>query len=376
MKHLLVTNDFPPKVGGIQSYLWELWRRLPADSTTVLTTPHEGSASFDAQQPFRIERDQARVLLPTKALARRVDALATDVGADLVLLDPAVPLGIIGPWLKHPYGVVLHGAEVTVPGRLPIVGRKLGAILRGAQIVISAGGYPAAEARRCAGRDLPTVIIPPGVDPQRFVPLEPDDRRLARIALGLDPDAPIILGLSRLVPRKGFDVLIEAGAVLAKRHPELQIVLAGSGRDRQRLERMARRIGSPVTFLGRVDDDDLSPMLASSDVFAMLCRNRWGGLEQEGFGIVFLEAAAAGVASVAGRSGGSAEAVDDGVTGVVVKQPKDIQEVVAALDRLLGDAELRSAMGRAGRLRAESAFTYDRLAAELYASLEKLGTNL
>jgi phosphatidylinositol alpha-1,6-mannosyltransferase len=375
MKHLLVTNDFPPKVGGIQSYLWELWRRLPADSTTVLTTPHEGSAIFDAQQPFRIERDRARVLLPTKALAKRVDALATDVGADLVLLDPAVPLGIIGPWLEHPYGVVLHGAEVTVPGRLPILGRKLGGVLRGAQIVISAGGYPAAEARRCAGRDLPTVIIPPGVDPHRFTPLGSDDRRLARIALGLDPDAPVILGLSRLVPRKGFDVLIDAGAILAKRYPGLQIVLAGSGRDRQRLERRALRRGSPVTFLGRVDDDDLSPLLASSDVFAMLCRNRWGGLEQEGFGIVFLEAAAAGVASVAGRSGGSAEAVDDGVTGVVVEQPKDIQEVVNALDRLLGDAGLRSGMGRAGRLRAESTFTYDRLAAELHAALQKLGTN-
>jgi phosphatidylinositol alpha-1,6-mannosyltransferase len=375
MKHLLVTNDFPPKVGGIQSYLWELWRRLPADSTTVLTTPHEGSAIFDAQQPFRIERDRARVLLPTKALAKRVDALAADVGADLVLLDPAVPLGIIGPWLEHPYGVVLHGAEVTVPGRLPILGRKLGGVLRGAQIVISAGGYPAAEARRCAGRDLSTVIIPPGVDPHRFTPLGSDDRRLARIALGLDPDAPVILGLSRLVPRKGFDVLIDAGAILAKRYPGLQIVLAGSGRDRQRLERRARRRGSPVTFLGRVDDDDLSPLLASSDVFAMLCRNRWGGLEQEGFGIVFLEAAAAGVASVAGRSGGSAEAVDDGVTGVVVEQPKDIQEVVNALDRLLGDAGLRSGMGRAGRLRAESTFTYDRLAAELHAALQKLGTN-
>jgi phosphatidylinositol alpha-1,6-mannosyltransferase len=375
MKHLLVTNDFPPKVGGIQSYLWELWRRLPADSTTVLTTPHEGSAIFDAQQPFRIERDRARVLLPTKALAKRVDALAADVGADLVLLDPAVPLGIIGPWLEHPYGVVLHGAEVTVPGRLPILGRKLGGVLRGAQIVISAGGYPAAEARRCAGRDLSTVIIPPGVDPHRFTPLGSDDRRLARIALGLDPDAPVILGLSRLVPRKGFDVLIDAGAILAKRYPGLQIVLAGSGRDRQRLERRALRRGSPVTFLGRVDDDDLSPLLASSDVFAMLCRNRWGGLEQEGFGIVFLEAAAAGVASVAGRSGGSAEAVDDGVTGVVVEQPKDIQEVVNALDRLLGDAGLRSGMGRAGRLRAESTFTYDRLAAELHAALQKLGTN-
>jgi phosphatidylinositol alpha-1,6-mannosyltransferase len=155
----------------------------------------------------------------------------------------------------------------------------------------------------------------------------------------------------------------------------LQIVLAGSGRDRQRLERRARRIGSPVRFLGRVDDDDLSPLLSSCDVFAMLCRDRWGGLEQEGFGIVFLEAAAAGVATVAGRSGGSAEAVEDGVTGVVVQQPKDIGEVVSVLDRLLGDAEMRSALGRAGRLRAESAFTYDRLAAELHASLEKLGMN-
>lgn len=375
MKHLLVTNDFPPKVGGIQSYLWELWRRLPADSTTVLTTPHEGSASFDAQQPIRIERDRARVLLPTKALARRVDALATEVGADLVLLDPAVPLGIIGPWLEHPYGVVLHGAEVTVPGRLPVLGRMLGGVLRGAQVAIAAGGYPATEARRCAGRDLPTVIIPPGVDPHRFTPLGLDDRRIARIGLGLDPDAPIILGLSRLVPRKGFDVLIEAGAVLAERHPGLQIVLAGSGRDRQRLERRARRLGCPVRFLGRVDDDDLSSLLSSCDVFAMLCRDRWGGLEQEGFGIVFLEAAAAGVASVAGRSGGSAEAVEDGVTGVVVQQPKDVGEVVAALDRLLEDAELRSAFGRAGRLRAESAFTYDRLAAELHASLERLGMN-
>ena len=376
MKHLLVTNDFPPKVGGIQSYLWELWRRLPPDSTTVLTTPHEGSAAFDAEQPIRIERDRARVLLPTRALARRVDALATEVGADLVLLDPAVPLGIIGPWLEHPYGVVLHGAEVTVPGRLPGVAHLLGRVLRGAQVVVAAGGYPAAEARRCAGRDLPTVIIPPGVDTERFAPLDGVGRRAARDSFGLDPDAPVILGLSRLVPRKGFDVLIDAGAVLAQRHPTLQIVIAGSGRDRSRLERRARRCGSPVRFLGRFDDDALPSMLASADVFAMLCRDRWGGLEQEGFGIVFLEAAAAGVPSVAGRSGGSAEAVEDGVTGLVVDHPNDVGEVVAALDRLLGDAALRSRLGRAGRERAETDFTYDRLAVQLHASLERLGENL
>jgi hypothetical protein len=116
---LLVTNDFPPKVGGIQSYLWELWRRLPADQVTVLTTPYEGATEFDRTQRFRVVRDRDRVLLPTPALARRIDSLAEDVGATLIFLDPALPLGALGPRLRAaPYVVVLHGAEVTVPGRL------------------------------------------------------------------------------------------------------------------------------------------------------------------------------------------------------------------------------------------------------------------
>ena len=120
MKHLLVTNDFPPKVGGIQTYLWELWRRLPPADTTVLTTKRRGAAAFDAEQPFRVVRDRARVLLPTRSLAKRIDRLADEVGADLVVLDPAAPVGLLGPRLERPYGVVVHGAEVSVPGRLPL----------------------------------------------------------------------------------------------------------------------------------------------------------------------------------------------------------------------------------------------------------------
>ena len=111
MKHLLVTNDFPPKVGGIQSYLWELWRRLPPESFTVLTTPYDGAAEFDADQPFRVFRSREPVLLPQPLLARRIDALADEAGADLVVLDPALPVGLLGPHLARPYGVVLHGAE-------------------------------------------------------------------------------------------------------------------------------------------------------------------------------------------------------------------------------------------------------------------------
>jgi phosphatidylinositol alpha-1,6-mannosyltransferase len=373
VRHLLVTNDFPPKVGGIQSYLWELWRRLPPDRTTVLTTPRRGADRFDAAQAIRVERDRARVLLPTRALARRIDRLAAEVDADLVLLDPALPVGFLGPRLERPYGVVVHGAEVAVPGRVPGGRSLLRRVLRDARIVIAAGSYPAAEAERAAGRALPTLVIPPGVDPERFMPLEAGERRAARRRFDLDPDAPLVVGVSRLVPRKGFDVLVEAGAALAGRYPKLQIAVAGSGRDRRRLERLAAHHGSPVRFLGRVPEHELPVVQGMGDCFAMLCRDRWGGLEQEGFGIVFLEAAASGVAVVAGRSGGSAEAVVDGVTGVVVDDPRDVSAVVAALDHILGDAERRADAGVAARARIVADFGYDVLARRLQEALDQLG---
>jgi phosphatidylinositol alpha-1,6-mannosyltransferase len=373
MKHLLVTNDFPPKVGGIQNYLWELWRRLPAESTAVLTTPYDGAAQFDAQQPFRIERDRSRWLLPTRALVRRIDSLAAELDVDVVLLDPAVPLGMLGPRLERPYGVLLHGAEVTIPGRLPVAKSALRRVLRGASVVVAAGGYPAAEAVRCASRDLPTVCIPPGVDPHRFVSLEESEREQIRRHHGFDPDAPLVVGLSRLVPRKGFDVLIDASAIVAQRFPTLQVAIAGSGRDRSRLERRAKRRGSPVRFLGRIDDDELAPFLGCADVFAMLCRERWMGLEQEGFGIVFLEASSCEVPVIAGRSGGSAEAVVAGETGLIVDHPKNVREVADALERLLDDRVQRQEFGSAGRRRVEREFTYDRLAHLLHEELEKIG---
>ena len=373
MTHLLVTNDFPPKVGGIQSYLWELWRRLPAERAVVFTTAYPGAAEWDAAQSFRVVRSHHSVLLPTAATTARIDALAAEVDASIVLLDPALPLGLVGPKLSRPYAVVLHGAEVTVPGRLPGTAAALRHVVTHAVHVVAAGGYPAAEARRVADDHMPpTTIVPPGVDTARFRPLDPDERRKARADFGVADDDEVVVTMSRLVPRKGMDVVVEAAARLAPQRPNLTVLIAGSGRDRPRLERLVARTNAPVRFLGRVPDDDLPRLLGCADVFAMLCRNRWAGLEQEGFGIVFLEAAACGVAQIAGDSGGAAEAVADGETGIVVQRPTDAAEVATALTRLLDDDAARARMGTAARRRAVDEFDYDTLAARLDATLRQL----
>jgi phosphatidylinositol alpha-1,6-mannosyltransferase len=369
---LLVTNDFPPKVGGIQSYLWELWRRLPPDEVTVLTTPYAGTEAFDGTQPYRIVRTRQPLLVPTPSLRRRIDALASEVGAKLVVFDPALPVGQLGPSIELPYALVLHGAEVTVPGRLPGTQQLLRRVLRGAAHVIAAGSYPAAEAERAAGQPLPTTIVPPGVATELFHPLDADARTATRQRLGLPADGPLVLGLSRLVPRKGFDVLIRAAARVVRDHPDLHVAIGGRGRDRDRLERIARSTGAPVQFLGRVPFDDLPALYACADVFAMVCRDRWRGLEQEGFGIVFVEAGACGVPTIAGASGGVGAAVDDGSTGLLVDPPESVTAVEAALRTLLDDAELRTKLGAAGRTHAVQAFNYDVLADRLWSSVQAL----
>ena len=371
--HVLVTNDFPPKIGGIQSYLWELWRRLPPADFAVLTLAHRDARAFDDAAPYRVERLDGPVLLPTRRVRGAILDLVRDTGASLVVLDPALPLGLLGPRLGLPYAVVVHGAEVAVPARLPVTCQLLDRVVSGASLVVAAGSYPASEVRRVVGARMPTtVVVPPGVDTQRFRPLDPAARDAARSQLGLPVDARLVVSVSRLVPRKGMDVLVEAAARLAPDRPDLVVAIGGTGRDASRIARLAARSGAPVRMLGRVPDEDLPALDAAADVWAMLCRNRWLGLEQEGFGIVFLEAAAAGVAQVAGRSGGAGDAVLDGRTGLVVDRPGDVVVVARALATLLDDPELRSRFGAAARERAVEAFGYEDLAGRLREALDAL----
>ncbi len=369
MSHLLVTNDYPPKLGGIQTYLWELWRRLPDGRARILTTTYDGDAEWDATQTTPIQRADT-VLLPLPQVRDRILKAADAMDADLIVLDPAHVVGLLGPSLGRPYAVIVHGAELAIPARTPGYGLGVRKVLRGAELIIAAGAYVAREAQGLAP-DVDVVDIPPGVDGHAFTPSTPDQRAAARKRLGLADDAEVVLHLSRLAPRKGADTLIKAVAELAPSRPNLVGLIAGAGRDESRLRALAAGMHAPVRFLGRVPQDEMSATYGAADVFAHVCRNRWGGLEQEGFGIIFLEAAACGVPQIAGNSGGAGDAVLDGVTGYVIEPPSDAHAVARRLNELLDNPERAADMGRAARQRALLDFSYDDLAARLDNALVK-----
>lgn len=367
-RHLLVTNDYPPKTGGIQVYLHELWQRLDDGRAVVLTAAsHEDAEQFDRAGKVVVERVSSRTLyLPSPRTFAAIESAIKRHQPDLVLLDPAWPLGLLGPKLSRPYGVVLHGAEVAIPGRIPFVASSLRYVLRHASVALCAGSYPEDEARRVTAEYMPPVVqVPPGVDTKQFTPLSQKRRREVRKTFGFSDDDLVVSSYSRLVPRKGMDTLIRASVRLAQNFPRLRVVIGGAGRDRDRLEKMANRLEAPVTFLGRVPEEELSDWLASTDLMVMDCRSRWFGLEQEGFGIVFLNAASCGVPAVAGRSGGSHEAVVDGVTGYVVSNSRSERALAAAMAVLLGDDVTRKRFASQARTVARTQFDWDILAESL-----------
>ena len=370
--HLLVTNDYPPKTGGIQVYLHELWRRLPAGSTAVLTASSDSQwESFDATSGVPTTRVPAGTLcLPTPGALSAVRDAISRYQPRLVLFDPAWPLGLLGPHISVPYGVILHGAEVTIPGRLPVASHTLRRVLAGASVAICAGGYPATEAQRNATTKMPPqIMVPPGVDVERFVPLSASQRAAARERFGWAPDDFVVVSYSRLVPRKGMDVLIRASVAARREIANLQVVIGGSGRDRERLENLATSSSAPVNFWGRISDEDLPEVIGAADVMVMDCRSRWAGFEQEGFGIVFLEAAACGIPQIAGRSGGSHEAVIDGETGMVLDNPRSSDDLARALIRLARDPDERARLGARAREVATQQFSWDFLATHLDETL-------
>jgi phosphatidyl-myo-inositol dimannoside synthase len=370
-KVLIVTNDYPPRSGGIQSFVHALACRLPADDVVVYAPAWDGAAEFDARLPFPVIRHPGSLMLPVPAVRDRARVLLADYGCDTVVFGAAAPLGLLAPSLRRAGAkrlvAITHGHEAgwaALPGARELlrrIGDEVDVVTYLAEyfrIRLARALSPAAAARM--------VRLAPGVDPGEFRPGAGGTE--VRKRLGIEPDRPVVACVSRMVPRKGQDTLIRAWPrVLARSSasglPGPLLMLVSDGPYRPQLERLAARTGvaESVLFTGAVSWDELPAYFDAGDIFAMPCRTRRGGLDVEGLGIVYLEASATGLPVVGGDSGGAPDAIQDGETGYVV--PGGSAEAVAdRISQLLADPAGAAAMGDKGQAWVEREWTWDLVA--------------
>ncbi|MBF6414674.1 glycosyltransferase family 4 protein [Nocardia cyriacigeorgica] len=366
---LLVTNDFPPRPGGIQSYLQALAGQLPPDDLVVYAPRWRGDShvKFDAEQKFQVVRHPTTLMLPTPLVMRRAAKLLRSENCDTVWFGAAAPLALMSPVLRRAGAERIlastHGHEVGW-SMLPAARQALRVIGEQTDVVTYVSKYTRARFSAAFGPNAALEYLPPGVDPDVFRP-DPAARAELRQRYGLG-DRPTILCLSRLVPRKGQDALIVAMLQIRERVDGAVLVIAGGGPYEEKLRALAEALGvaDSVVFTGRVRSDELAAHHTLADVFAMPARTRGAGLDVEGLGIVYLEASASGVPVVAGRSGGAPETVIEGKTGRVVDGRK-IDQIVDALAGILTDPEAAARMGAAGRQWVEQQWRWDTLGARL-----------
>lgn len=367
MSTLLVTNDFPPAIGGIQSYLRdfvdEVVGRKGPGAIVVFAPKHAGALEWDSQQPYTVVRWKRPLLLPAPAVARRMAQLIEQHGIETVWFGAAAPLAVMGAKAKKAGATKIvattHGHEVgwsMVPGAR----QCLNVIGRSADTVTYISDYTLRRFRRAFGTSPEFTRLPSGVDTDFFRPATEEQRRSTRTGLGLDGGTPLVVCSSRLVPRKGQDVLVRVWPEVRRQAKGATLVIVGEGRYGRTLRKLA---GEGVLFTGRVERERLRDIVAAADVFAMPARTRGRGLDVEGLGIVYLEAQACAVPVVAGDSGGAPETVTPR-TGIVVGG-RDERAIVDAITRLLFDASLRTSMGHAGRAHVAQHFSWQVLGDKL-----------
>ncbi|WP_052865794.1 glycosyltransferase family 4 protein [Streptomyces niger] len=374
-KTLIVTNDFPPRPGGIQAFLHSMALRLDPEQVVVYASTWKrtadgraATAAFDAEQPYPVVRDRTTMLLPTPRVTRRAVELLREHGCTSVWFGAAAPLGLMAPALRKAGArrivATTHGHEAgwaQLPGSRDLL-RRIG---ESTDTITYLGEYTRSRIARAltpaaAGR---MAQLPPGVDEKTFHPGSGGDEVRARLGLA---DRPVVVCVSRLVPRKGQDTLIEALPRIRAEVPDAALLIVGGGPYEKDLRALAeaRGVRDAVHFTGAVPWEELPAHYGAGDVFAMPCRTRRGGLDVEGLGIVYLEASATGLPVVAGDSGGAPDAVLEGETGWVVPGGAP----AAAADRivpLLQDPALRRRMGERGRAWVEEKWRWDLLAERL-----------
>jgi phosphatidylinositol alpha-1,6-mannosyltransferase len=375
---LLVSNDFPPRRGGIQSYLHELVGQLLQSQNdytlTVYAPKWKGCEEFDEEAEatgYRVVRHPTTLMLPGPSVDDRMRRLIADNDVETVWFGAAAPLALLAPRARdagaHRIVASTHGHEVGW-SMLPLARNAIRRIGDDTDVVTYVSAYTRGRFASAFGPNAALEYVPPGVDTDRFAP-DPAARAEMRSRYGLG-DRPVVLCLSRLVPRKGQDMLIRALSAIRERVDGAVLVIVGGGPYLATLHRLAREAGvtDHVIFTGGVPSAELPAHHAMADVFAMPCRTRGAGLDVEGLGIVYLEASSTGVPVVAGTSGGAPETVRDGVTGRVVNG-RDVDEVATAIADILADPGRAAEMGAAGRRWAVGNWQWRSQAARLHSQL-------
>ena len=352
---LFVTNDFGPRAGGIETFIIGLIQRRPFGQTIVYTSFQENSAQFDADwlanYGVRVIRDRSKILLPTPRVALHLRGIIKKEGITTAAFGAAAPLGLLSASMKRA-GVVrtvalTHGHEVWWAKVFPfnLLLRRIGSTV---DVLTYLGEFTrkAISKALSAKAQSAMVKIAPGIDVEHFIPT---DASPLRESLGL-ADKKVIVSVGRLVHRKGQDHLIEAMPEILKNVPRAHLLLVGEGPYREHLQNLVHqlKLESSVTFIGRIQYQDLPMYICVGDIFAMPSRSRLMGLEVEGLGIVYLEASSCGLPVLAGDSGGAPDAVIQNETGLVVSGT-DNKEIASAAVALLTNLEASQKMGTVGR---------------------------
>ena len=333
---LVVTNDFPPRRGGIESFVLALCERMPVDEVVVYTASMPGDRVYDATLPFPVHRDPARTLLPTPAVRGRVVEVLRAQGCDRVLFGASAPLGLLATPLRRAGAArivaLTHGHEVWW-AQVPLARTLLRRIGDSVDVLTYVSEWCRDRIAPALSEEAASTMarLSPGVDPDRFLPGCGGGR--VRHRLGIGPTAPVVVCTARLVRRKGQDTLIRIWSEVLKSCPDAVLLLVGDGPSRAHLRRLARRrsVADSVVFAGGVAWEDMPAYTDAGDVFAMPCRTRLWGLQPEAWGIVLLEAQACGLPVVVGRSGGAPEALVDVEGGRVVGDDRGVVDALVAL---------------------------------------------
>ncbi len=365
MRLLVVTNDFPPTLGGIENYTYSLVRRWPPEDVMVVTRRVEGWERFDSGVDFEVFREPVRTLLLIPGLVRRLKRLVRDRRIDVVLFPSALPLGLAGRRLGAPYAISVHGGEFMLASRIPVVRSALRSVCLGGCVVLPESSFAEALVRRTLGDDVPTATVTCGVDAERY-------GKDVALPVEVPSPGPVILSVSRLIARKGPRTLIRSLPLVHERHPDAHLLIVGGGPDLPRLKRLAdlNKVADSVTFAGPQPWEQMPRFYSAGDVFALPTRARFFGTETEGLPLVYVEAAASGLPLIGGDVGGVREAVRDGETGFLVNGHSP-RETANALIKLIDEPELARRFGRTARQMVLDEFSWEKVAKDFRRALEQ-----